>query len=178
MGKKLKKIQKKTTRRKPYTRIACNYCKQKKIRCGGGSPCSPCKKKSITCIYRTDEDFYQDFRIHKYTMGYLDYYYCPLGAPISTVTCVSEPKNYETYVSPYLVKNYNIDSFECCKNETSQKHVISEKESDQLVGDERYVYSIPDFSMCQDGQLDWNKPKVLTSNGYDFDNMNFFDIIK
>lgn len=44
----------KGTKRKPYTRLACENCKAKHQKCDGQRPCFNCSKKKITCEYRRD----------------------------------------------------------------------------------------------------------------------------
>ncbi|ODV96265.1 hypothetical protein PACTADRAFT_49643 [Pachysolen tannophilus NRRL Y-2460] len=55
--------------KKPYVQLSCSFCKQKKRKCDGETPCSTCKKYNQTCIYYADKDR----RRRKYHTDYINY---------------------------------------------------------------------------------------------------------
>eukprot|EP01128_Nolandella_sp_AFSM9_P011339 TRINITY_DN8048_c0_g1_i1.p1 TRINITY_DN8048_c0_g1~~TRINITY_DN8048_c0_g1_i1.p1 ORF type:complete len:327 (+),score=46.54 TRINITY_DN8048_c0_g1_i1:124-1104(+) len=46
-----------TTKRKPYTHLACQNCKSKHLKCDGQRPlCGSCTSKGISCVYRDERN--------------------------------------------------------------------------------------------------------------------------
>lgn len=52
-----------------YVQLVCSFCKYKKIKCDGQSPCSSCKRSNKTCVYFADNDR----RRRKYHTDYINY---------------------------------------------------------------------------------------------------------
>lgn len=48
-------------KRRPYTHLACQMCKEKHIKCDGVKPeCTYCRAKRVPCVYREERNRKRD----------------------------------------------------------------------------------------------------------------------